>query len=139
MAEGPVEFLSPEWARQMVELAERARAGLVSFSGQDVGYDSAALHLLDEWIERMPSPSQELRLLWVAFLGEIFRRRHSGEWVIHQENGRRLAVLCPTDSGGVHRVEVATQVANRLANGLADSLALFYARESILLRQPRDL
>lgn len=139
MAGGLVEFLSPEWARQMVELAERARMELSRFSSQSVGYDAAALHLLDEWIERVPSPSEKVRLLWVAFLGEIFRRRHGGEWVIHRENGQRLAVLCPTQSGGVHRVEVAVQVGNRLAHGLADSLALFYTQESILLRQPKDL
>jgi hypothetical protein len=123
----------------MVELAERARAELGRLSGQAVGYDAAALHLLDEWIERAPSPPQTVRLLWVAFLGEVFRRRHGGEWVIHRDDGQRLAVLCPQESGGVHRVEVAAQVSSRLTNGLADSLALFYARESILLKQPKEL
>ncbi len=139
MTGGLVEFLSPEWARQMVELAERARAELARFSGQDVGYDAIALHLLDEWIERIPSPSQKLRLLWVAFLGEVFRRRHGGEWVIHRDDGQRLAVLCPAESGGVRRVEVAAQVANRLSSGFLGSLALFYTQESIMLRQPKEL
>ena len=139
MKGGMVEFLRPDWARQMVELAERARAALSRLSGQDVEYNAVALHLLDEWIERVPSPSPKLRLLWVAFLGEVFRRRYGGEWVIHRDDGQQLAVLCPTESGGTHRVEVATQVARRLANGLSDSLALFYTQESILLKQPKDL
>jgi hypothetical protein len=134
-----VEFLNPEQARQMVELAERARAALARFSGQSVGYSATALQLLDEWIERTPSPSRELRVLWVAFVGEIFRRRHGGEWIINREEGGRLAVLCPTETGGVRRVEVAMQVNQRIVGGMADSLALFYVSEASYLLRPGDL
>ena len=139
MAQSPMEFLSPERARQLVELAEKARAELARFSGESVGYDAAALHLLDEWIERQPSPSRALRVLWISFLGEVFRRRHAGEWVLRQDDGGHLAVLCPTQGGDMRWVAVAVQVARRVENGLQDSLALFYVRESILLRQPTDL
>jgi hypothetical protein len=135
----PEEHLSPERARQLVELAERARDELARFSGQEVHYDATALQLLDEWIERVPRPSKPLQVLWIAFLGEGFRRRHGGEWVICRDDGGRLAVLCPAGSGMPHRVEVTTQVARRIANGIADSLALFYARESILLRLPEEV
>lgn len=134
-----VEFLNPEQARQMVELAERARAALARFSGRPVNYDAPALQLLDEWIERTPSPSREMRVLWVAFLGEIFRRRHGGEWIVNREEGGHLAVLCPTETGGVRRVEVATQVNERVAGGMVYSLALFYVSEASYLHRPSDL
>jgi len=139
MLASSVEFLSPERARQMAELAERARATLAGFSEQRIGYDATALQLLDEWVERVSSPPHTLRVLWIAFLGEVFRRRHGGEWVLGSGDSGRLAVLCPTESGGVRWIAVATQVDRRIANGLPDSLALFYLRESILLKQPTDL
>ncbi len=139
MTGNPVTFLSPDQARQLVEMAERARAELSRFAGHPVGYDATALQLLDEWVERTPAPSPALRVLWTAFLGEMFRRRLGGEWITHQEDGKRLAVLCPTETGGVRHVEVADQIGRRITNGVTDSLALFYARESALLRQPAEL
>ncbi|MBN1956047.1 MAG: hypothetical protein JW900_13485 [Anaerolineae bacterium] len=134
----PVEFLSPERSRQLVELAERARTRLAQIGGRPVEYDATTLQLLDEWIDRESAPSQSLQVMWAAFLGEIFRRRHGGEWILHQGDGNQLAVLCPTEVGGVHRVDVTWHIARRIASGMAHSLALFYLREAALLRCPRD-
>jgi len=134
-----VEFLSAEQARQMVELAERGRAGLSQFTGQPGNYDATALQLLDELIERAPSPSREARVMWIAFVGEIFRRRHGGEWIIDREEANRLAVLCPTRTGGVRQVQVAIQLNQRITGGMTDSLALFYLSEASLLHRPGEL
>jgi len=139
MAHRGMEFLSPERARYLVETAERARVELGRWAGREVGYDATALQLLDEWVERVvqrtPRPPMSVRVLWIAFLGEVFRRRYQGEWIIRREDGQSLAVLCPTERGGLHAVEVAEQVRRRIANGFAESLALFYVRESALLRK----
>jgi hypothetical protein len=136
----PAKFLSPEQIRYLVETAEQARAAVVHFSGQNVGYDAIALQLMDEWIDRhlrrFPEPSQRMRLLWVSFLGEMFRRRHGGEWVVEDdgESKGELAVLCPAEGGGVHRVDVSGQVGRRIAEGMSASLSYFYAITSIELK-----
>ncbi len=134
-----VDFLSAEQARQLVEVAERARDEIARFAEQNVEYNAPALQLLDEWIDRTPNPGASLRVLWTAFLGEMFRRRHGGEWITYEDDGKKLAVLCPTDTGGVTRVEVAAQVTQRINNGMVDSLALFYLMESALLHRPDEL
>ncbi len=143
MPDSDVQFLSAEQARYLVEMAERARAGLGRFVGHEVVYDATALQLLDEWVERVmeqsPRPRQDLRVLWMAFLGETFRRRFGGEWVAHEDGGQGLAVLCPAEAGGLHLVEVARQIRRRIANGFADSLALFYVEEGILLKQRKEI
>ncbi|MGD1996033.1 MAG: hypothetical protein PVH62_04590 [Anaerolineae bacterium] len=139
MIKGDMRFVSAERARRLVEIAEQAKAQLSRLAGHDVAYDATALQLLDEWIERMaqrtPDPQRELRVLWIAFLGETFRRRHNGEWAVQERDGGTLVVLCPAEAGGLHAVEVAAQVQRRIANGFVDSLALFYAQESIVLKQ----
>jgi hypothetical protein len=143
MPDADVSFLSAEQARYLVETAENSRTYLGGFAEHPVGYDATALQLLDEWIERVlkeePDPPQQMRVLWIAFLGETFRRRFEGEWVVHEADGQTLAVLCPSVQGGLHVVEVATQVHLRIVNGFADSLALFYLQESIRLRQRREV
>ena len=106
-------------------------------------YDPIALQLLDEWIERRvrqsSSPSQSTRLLWVSLLGEIFRRRHEGEWILWGPD-QRLAVLCPTEGGTPYTVDVSGQVGRRIAEGMSASLALFYATTSVeLKREQPDL
>jgi hypothetical protein len=142
MPSSDVQFLTAEQARFLVEVAEQARARLSRFAGYDVTYDATALQLLDEWIERTlkqsPHPSQEMQTLWLAFLGEAFRRRFEGEWVVHQDGGRTLAILCPAADGGLRMVEVAQRVRQRIREGFSASLALFYLSESILLKQRRD-
>jgi hypothetical protein len=139
MPDSDVRFLSAEQARYLVEMAEQARARLSRFTGHQVAYDATALQLLDEWIEqaleRIPRPPQELRVLWIAFLGETFRRRFEGQWVVHEGRKRSLAVLCPAADGGLRVVEVGRQVRHRIDAGFGGSLALFYVQEGIQLRR----
>jgi len=124
----------------MVEIAEQAQAGLSRFAGRAVAYDATVLQLLDEWIDHhmrlFPCPSQKMRLYWTSLLGEVFRRRHEGEWVIQEQDDgtRKLGVLCPVASGGFHVVEVSDQINRRIANGISASLAYFYTTKSIELR-----
>jgi hypothetical protein len=139
MMDSSLQLLSPDRTRQLVELAEQARRQLERFAGQPVRYDATSLQLLDEWIERTPSPPKSLQILWVAFVGEVFRRRHNGEWAIHQSDGGQLTVVCPTERGMLYPVDVAAQVSRRIAGGIAESLALYYVRQSILLREHEDI
>ena len=139
MGDKAAKFLDPQRARNLVELAEQALAELAEFAGTTVRYDATALQLLDEWIEREPSPPHALQVLWTAFLGEMFRRHYGGEWIVHGTDEEEIAVLCPTETAGVRRVDVAAQVARRIANGVSDSLALFYLYEGAALRRPEDL
>jgi hypothetical protein len=120
-------------------MAEQAKASLSRFSGYQVSYDSTALQLLDEWIDRhmrqFPNPSQKMRLLWASFLGEIFRRRHDGEWFLQQTQSgmRALIILCPV-RGEAHPVAVSRQINRRIAQGMTESLVLFYMQKSIELK-----
>jgi len=133
-----VKFLTPERVRYMVEVAEEARARLGRFAGYEVTYDSTALQILDEWIDRhlrrFSHPSQATRLLWVSFLGEMFRRHHEGEWILRERDGG-LAVLCPAEGGAPCTVDVSGQVGRRIAHGMSASLALFYAVTSVELKR----
>ena len=141
MMEESVEFLTPDQARYLVEVAEEARVGLSRFVGYGVAYDSVALQLLDEWIDRhlhqFPYPSQSTRLLWVSFLGEMFRRYHEGEWVLWKRD-HRLAVLCPTEGGDPYAVDVSGQVGRRITEGISASLALFYTTTRVELKRERS-
>ncbi|MEA3340468.1 MAG: hypothetical protein U9R15_10930 [Chloroflexota bacterium] len=134
-----MEFLILEQIRQMVEMAEQARKALGDYVGYEVTYDSIALQLLDEWIERhlrqFSQPSKKMRLLWISFLGEVFRRRHWGEWVIQEHDARKgLAVLCPKEDGGRYVVDISGQVSRRITQGISASLTYFYAVTSIELK-----
>ena len=138
MAEA-VRFLAPEQARYLAEMAERARTGLSRFVGYEVGYETTALQLLDEWVDRhlrqFPNPSQGMCLLWISFLGEMFHRHRTGEWIFQErDKGQGLAVLCPTESGGLCTVDVSDQINRRIAHGMSDSLAYFYAITCIKLK-----
>jgi len=134
-----MEFLNLEQIRQMVEMAEQARDALGDYVGYDVDYDSVALQLVDEWIERhlrqFPQPSSKMRLLWISFLGEVFRRRHWGEWIVQgRDAGGGLAVLCPGEGGRRYTVDVSGQVNRRITQGMSASLAYFYVVTSIELK-----
>lgn len=137
MAEA-VEFLIPERTRYLAETAERARAGLSRFVGYEVDYDAIALQLLDEWIDRhlqqFPNPSPGMCLLWISFLGEMFRRHHWGEWIAQDGERKGLAVLCPTESGGLYTVDVSGQIDRRVAHGISASLVYFYTITCIELQ-----
>ena len=132
-------FLAPEQAHYLAEMAERARAGLSRFVGYEVDYETTALQLLDEWIDRhlrqFPNTSQGMCSLWISFLGEMFHRRHGGEWVFQErDKGKGLAVLCPTEGGGLYTVDVSGQVNRRIAHGISASLAYFYTITCIKLK-----
>ena len=105
MAKRPIQFVPPKQARQLTELAERARLSLSRFAGVDVEYNAVGLQLLDEWVDRhlrqFPKPSGEIITIWGAFLGETFRRRFNGEWAVVTATGKpHLGVLCPKDEQG---------------------------------------
>lgn len=133
------EFLTGEQVRQLAEMAEQARAALSRFAGYEVAYDQTGLQLLDEWVDRhmrqFPQPTQTMRLLWVSFLGEVFRRHHGGEWVF-QGQGREggVAVLCSTGDSAGQMVNVSGHVARRLDEGISASLVYFFAMTSIELK-----
>jgi hypothetical protein len=132
-------FLAPEQIRYLAEMAEQARAALGRFAGYEVFYDSTALQLLDEWVDRhlrqFPEPSQRIRLLWVSFLGEMLRRHHGGEWALWgQSKDGGLVVLCPTESSGVYTADVSGQVGHRIVKGMSASLAYYFAITSIELK-----
>jgi len=135
---GAVEFLVPERARYLAKMAEQARAGLSRFVGYEVDYDATALQLLDEWIDRhlqqFPNPSPEMCLLWISFLGEMFRRHHWGEWIVQDGERKGLAMLCPTESGGLYTVDVSGQINRRIAHGMSASLVYFYTVTCIELQ-----
>jgi hypothetical protein len=133
------EFLTGEQVRQLAEMAEQARAALSRFAGYEVAYDQTGLQLLDEWIDRhmrqFPQPTQTMRLLWISFLGAVFRRHHGGEWIFRGQ-GREggVAVLCPTGDSAGQIVNVSGLVARRLDEGISASLVYFFAMTSIELR-----
>ncbi len=130
-----MKVLTPEQAHDLIQMAEKARESLSDFAGHGIEYEANSLHFLDEWVDRylqqQPKPSQKIRLLWAAFLGEMFRRRHQGWWVL-QEKG--LAILCPLGNGDRYVVDVIGQVDLRIEHGMAESLAYFYNVTRINLR-----
>ena len=132
--------LTSDQARYLVEVAEEARMGLSHFVGYEVDYDSTALLLLDEWIDRhlhhSPNPSQATYLLWTSFLGEVFRHRHAGKWIMQERDGKKggLAVICLTEDGGLYTVDVSDLVSHRIIYGMSASLSLFYVTTAIELK-----
>ena len=137
MSEQGWELLAPDRARELVETAEWVREELAKSVGYQVKYDSSSLQLLDEWIEKVVSksadPPRRLRLVWSVFLGEVFRRRYNGQWVLHRTEDEALGVVCPSVGGELHLIDVAEQVRRRIANGFADSIALFYNQKGFVL------
>ena len=134
-------FLSAEQITTMAHMAEQARSGLSRYVGDEVGYDATGLQLLDEWIERhlrqFPIPSQRIRLLWVSFLGEVFRRSYGGEWARKSEQGQSkqsLIILCPLRGTKVYPIDVSEQVGKRIAQCISASLTYFYTMTSIEIR-----
>ena len=76
-----------------------------------------------------------MRLLWISFLGEVFRRHHGGEWIF-RGHGREggVAVLCPSGDSVGQIVNVSGHVARRLDEGISASLVYFFAMTSIELK-----
>jgi len=125
--EQPVSFLSREQARDLAVIGERAREELGNLSGGEVAFDAESVQILDEWIddylEGVPDPGQEIRLLWAGFLGELFRRRHDGWWAFQDGS---LVMVCPKDGGDFLLVSPREQVDRRIIAGMAESLTYFY-------------
>lgn len=140
MATEKIALLSAPRARYMVDLAGQAQVELGRFAGHPVAYDATVVQLLDEWIEQhlrqSPRPSQQMRLYWMSFLGELFRRRHGGEWALQETEGgaRVLSVVCLTPDGDSHAVEISSQIERRVAEGMAASVAYYYVTKSIELQ-----
>lgn len=134
-----VQFLSPQRSQQLTELAERARFGLSRYTGVPIDYDAVGLQALDEWIERyvrqFPRPSQEIQMVWCAFLGETFRRRHDGQWSVDNAGPRpRLGIVCPTQTRDPLFIDVMGQITQRIRKGMAESLAFYYTIKGIEIR-----
>ncbi len=125
--ERSVTFLSREQARDLVALAEMARQDLSRFSRREVTFGGGAVQLLDEWIEdyleTVPDPPMNVRLLWTSFLGEVFRRFHEGWWALRDG---KLVIVCPTDGGDRRVVAVREQIDRRIVSGMSESLTYFH-------------
>jgi len=133
-------FLPPTQARQLAELADRARLSLSRFASVDVMFDAVGLQMLDEWIDRhlhqFPQPSRDIVTVWGAFLGEVFRRRFHGEWAIDASQRKpRLGVVCPRDQRGLLFIDVMEQVQRRIKHDMQESLAFYYAEKSVEIRE----
>lgn len=135
-----LQFLPPTQARQLTELADRARLSLSRFASVDVMFDAVGLQMLDEWIDRhlrqFPQPSSDIVTVWGAFLGEVFRRRFHGEWAVDTSQRKpRLGVICPRDQRGLVFVDVMGQVQRRIKHDMQESLAFYYAEKSVEIRE----
>lgn len=140
MTKESLQFLPPTQARQLAELADRARLSLARFASTPVDFDSVGLQLLDEWIDRhlgqFPDPSRDIMTVWGAFLGEVFRRRFHGEWAIENSQRKpRLGVICPRDQRGLLFIDVMDQVQRRIKYAMQESLAFYYAEKGIEIRE----
>lgn len=120
-------FLSREQARDLAVIGERAREVLSSFSGREVGFDAGSVQLLDEWIEdyleKVSEPREEIRLLGAVYLGEMFRRRHEAWWAFRDGD---LVIVCPKEGGDLRVIDLRKQVERRISVGMSESLAYFY-------------
>ena len=139
MVNRSIQLIPPQRSRQLTELADRARVSLGRYAGIDVGYNAVGLQTLDEWIDRhvrqFPDPSQEIRMVWGAFLGETIRRRYNGQWGIKNSPQRpHLGVVCPKEEEGLIFVDVMDQVNRRIRNGMNESLAFYYTIKGVEIR-----
>jgi len=136
MAKRSIQFIPPQKSVQLTHLADRARLSLAQYAGIEVDYNAVGLQTLDEWIERhvqqFPKPSQEIRMVWGAFLGETFRRRFSGQWGIDASSRHpRLGIVCPRDGQGPIFVGVIDQISRRISRGMNESLAFYYTIKGV--------
>lgn len=139
MAKRSIQFIPPQKSGQLTHLADRARLSLARYAGIEVDYNAVGLQTLDEWIDRhvqqFPNPSQEIRLIWGAFLGETFRRRFNGQWGIDGSSRHpRLGIVCVRDDQGLTFVDVIDQVSRRISSGMNESLAFYYTIKGVEIR-----
>jgi len=139
MADNTIQVLPPKQAGQLIELAERAKVSLNRFTGNEIEYTSVGLQMLDEWIDRhlkqFPAPSNELIMVWGAFLGEVFRRKFKGEWGVNNM-GRKphLGIICPREEDPPFFVDVMDQIQRRIKDGMSESLAFYYTLKGVEIR-----
>jgi len=139
MTQSSLQFIPIQQARQLIELAERARLGLSRFANTEVDYNAIGLQLLDEWIDRhlrqFPKPSKKILMAWGTFLGETFRRRLNGEWGLNKaENTTRLGIICAKGESGLYFVDVMDQMQRRIRIGINESLAFYYTIKSVEIK-----
>jgi len=139
MAKRSIQFIPPQKSGQLTHLADRARLSLARYARIEVDYNAVGLQTLDEWIERhvqqFPKPSQGIRLVWSAFLGETFRRRFNGQWGIDASSRHpRLGIVCPRDGEGLIFVDVIDQVSRRISRGMNESLAFYYTIKGVEIK-----
>lgn len=139
MAKRSIEFIPPQRSQQLTELANRAKLSLSRYAGVDVGYNAIGLQTLDEWIERylqqFPLPSDKMRMIWCAFLGEAFRQRYQGQWGIDRSGSRtQLGVICPRTDEDPLFIDVYDQIGRRLRDGMSQSLAFYYTMKGIEIK-----
>ncbi len=139
MAQRSTQFLPQSQVKQMAELAERARLSLARFAGVEVEFNIGGLQLLDEWIERhvrqFPQPSSNIMTLWGAFLGETFRRRFYGEWVVDTSKRKpQLGIFCPKKEHGLLFIGIMEQIQRRVRQGITESLTLYYTEKGIEIK-----
>ncbi len=140
MSQNPLQLLPTPQARQLADLAERARLGLSRFAETEVEYNVVGLQLLDEWIDRhlkqFPRPSQEIIMAWGTFLGETFRRRFGGEWGLNTTGNKpRLGIIAPKGDTEVLFVDVMDQIQRRIKDGMNESLAFYYTLKGVEIRE----
>ncbi len=140
MIQNALEFITPQQARQLSELAERARIGLSRFADVNVEYNAVGLQMLDEWIDRYlkqyPRPSKEIVAAWGTFLGETFRRRFGGEWGLATTAGRpRLGIIATKGGSELMFIDIMDQVQRRIKDGMNESLALYYTIKGIEVKR----
>ena len=140
MNQDHIKFLPSDQAKQLSGMAERARLSLTRFAGVDTEYNAVGLQQLDEWIDRhlrqFPNPSSEMTMVWAAFLGEVFRRRFSGEWAVDTSTGKPLlGIVCPKENRGLLFVDVMQQMQRRLKKGMAESFSFYYTLKGVEIKQ----
>ena len=139
MTQSPLQFIPVQQARQLIELAERARLSLSRFADTEVEYNAIGLQFLDEWIDRhlrqFPKPSKKILMAWGTFLGETFRRRFNGEWGLNKAGRKtQLGIICARDESGLFFVDVMDQMQRRIRIGMNESLAFYYTIKSVEIK-----
>lgn len=139
MKKSPIKFIPPAQSQQLTKLAEHARTSLGKFAGMDIEYNAVGLQMLDEWIDRhlrqFSQPSNQVIMVWGAFLGETFRRRFNGEWGVNAAGNKpRLGVICPKEEEGLVFIDVMDQIQRRVREGMSESLAFYYTIRGVEIK-----
>ncbi len=113
----------PAFAQRAVEAAKR------DFQ-IELDYSEASIRSLEEVAGRMfsqkPSGAQleQLCFLYGAYLGEVARRHHGGDWVIPTDGPYAGVVTLQTKGGS--QTSPSAKLYKRLTNGDEDNLDFYY-------------